>query len=229
MLQITSWFRIWKSWQHWYSLTNSNPVVTSKTNIIKTVNQLKKSWITAQAKALPNRSSSLIWVIATMVLVIEVPILVPITIGMAYLKQERLGDFVFLFLKGQTEVMESKLTLLQWFWHRPIRLWLKWLLKNFASKLWLKYLTSSLKERFKVNLARIWLRIIFDLPTTGLLKMLCSPKKPLADFPVISLPAEANKSKEQMKRYKLAMHSPILVRTLENEPLVTRQKSTKLI
>ena len=70
---------------------------------------------------------------------------------------------------------------------------------------------------------------MFDLLTTGLLKMLCSPKNPLADFPVISLPAEANKSKEQMKRYKLAMHSPILVRTLENEPLVTRQKSTKLI
>ena len=38
------------------------------------------------------------------------------------------------------------------------------------------------------------------LPTIGLVKILDSLMKLLADFPVISLPAEANKSKEHIKK-----------------------------
>ena len=53
-----------------------------------TVNQLKKSWTTAAEKARSNCSMSPICVKATMVLVTEVPIFAPITIGIAYLQME---------------------------------------------------------------------------------------------------------------------------------------------
>ena len=56
-----------------------------------TVSQLKKSCTTAQAKDFSNLSASLICVIATILLVIEVPMLVPITMGIAYLEIKILG------------------------------------------------------------------------------------------------------------------------------------------
>ena len=60
-----------------------------------TVNQLKKSWTTAAEKARSNCSMSPICVKATIVLVTEVPMFAPITIGMAYLEYENKSTQIF--------------------------------------------------------------------------------------------------------------------------------------
>ena len=69
-----------------FLLTSNIPVVTSSVNKTMTVNQLKKSRITPAEKARPNCSMSPTCVNATIVLVTEVPIFAPMTIGTAYLE-----------------------------------------------------------------------------------------------------------------------------------------------
>ena len=61
------------------------PVITSIGNRTSTVSQLKISWTVAPAKALRKSSLLVICPIDTMVLVTEVPMLAPITIGKASL------------------------------------------------------------------------------------------------------------------------------------------------
>ncbi len=63
--------------------------MTSTIRSTMTVSQLKISWTVAAANASLNSSRSPIWAIDTIVLVTEVPIFAPITMGMACLKSPK--------------------------------------------------------------------------------------------------------------------------------------------
>ena len=77
-----------------------------------TVSQLKTSWTTAQAKARLNWARSPICVMDTIVFVTEVPMLAPITIGIAVLQETSLfvgrGSLGFSALLGNIPFQEKR-------------------------------------------------------------------------------------------------------------------------
>ncbi len=73
--------------QNWYGPTSRYPEIISRGRRTRTVSQLNMSWTVAAAKARRKFVRSPIWPNDTNVFVTDVPMLAPITIGMAWLNK----------------------------------------------------------------------------------------------------------------------------------------------